>query len=114
MKRSKKIKLVLITAALAACNRTLVPPASKTVYPEDTTLTATPAERDSTCDPCSQAIISSIWNYSFSNKWPFSFEQISYSPYYPEKLYRKGAVWKNNHFIVRGGFGKSWLQSVSS
>ncbi len=116
MKRSKKVELVLITAVLAACNRTLVPPASKNFFPEDPTLTTAAVERDTACDPCNQAI-SSVWNYSFSNASPYACVIIinqPCEPYYPGIIYRKGTSWKNEHLIVRGGFGKTWFQSVSS
>ncbi len=115
MKKSGKIELVLLTALLTGCSRTLVPAPAHTVFPEDSSLTAMPAARDATCDPCQQAILSQAWNNSLGYSWPYLRGILPGGYYYPGQVYRKGAVWKNPHLvIIRGGFGKTWFQSASS
>jgi hypothetical protein len=110
MKKTKKIQLVLITAALASCNRVMIPlePTSNPVL--DSTLTAAPAY-DTTnslnsytpcCEPCSQ-----LWDYSFN---PFGYyygTDIGRSYYSPRKEYRKKVAWHGSHVILRGGWGKT-------
>ncbi|MDR3711452.1 MAG: hypothetical protein P4L51_01450 [Puia sp.] len=113
MKKSKQIKLVLISAALASCNRSLVPqiPVTNIPEPADTTLTAGPVYKEdpypNTFNLCCQEAYWELWNYSFN---PFGLVYIGPPGpgyYYPGKFYRRGAFWRNNHFIVRGGWGKS-------
>jgi len=92
MKKSTKIQLVIITAALASCNRIIIPSMSETGYLPDPGLMAIPAYEDTASDcPCTQ-----------NNK-----RDTLYEPYYPGYYYRKGAFWRNHQFVVRGGFGKS-------
>jgi hypothetical protein len=115
MKKTGKIQLVLITAALASCDREIAPRQSLTAYPAgstfigtpDTTLTAGPVYDT---DPYDY----SLWNYSFNlytNFYYISPNGKSY--YYPGNRYRKGFFRKSDHFIVRGGWGKAG-HSVSS
>jgi hypothetical protein len=110
MKKSGKIQLVLITAALASCHRELIPSQSFTRNTADSTLTAPAPGADpyySTFNVCCQEAYSQLWNYSFNPLSTFYFGPIGPSYYYPGGLYRKGAFWRSNHFIVRGGLGKS-------
>jgi len=106
MKKSKKIHLVLITAALASCNRVIIPSQPDAGYIADSTLTHTPAGDDSTYD-CCRELNMPLYNY------PFNLSGIYYSGgpvgglYYPVRTYRKGAFWRSHRFIVRGGFGKA-------
>jgi hypothetical protein len=105
MKRSKKIQLVLITAALASCNRHIVPSQSSANIDVDSILIAPPAYSESVDCNCGQ-LDSSAKNYLFNPLSINYFNRLN-NIYYPGKLYRKGAFWRNDHFIVRGGFGKN-------
>jgi hypothetical protein len=107
MKRSKTIQLVLITAALASCNRGIIPSDRGGAALEDSTLVAEPVQDDNTYYACCEEIYSSLWNYSFSPAGVYFNAPLNANPYYPGRRYKKGAFWHNGHFIVRGGFGKS-------
>jgi hypothetical protein len=112
MKKTQRIKLVLITAALASCNRQLVPRPSFGDPLADSTLTAAPAAMDSdSCangfNECCEEVYSQMWNYSFNPFFNFYFSVPVGHPYYPGGVYRKGAFWRQQHFIHRGGWGKS-------
>ncbi len=117
MKRTKKIQLVLISAALASCNRVLVPLEPIGNHAVDSTLTAAPVyDGDSSMGrymPCCQAY-SQLWNYSFN---PFVFYYpgpLGQSYYHPGKEYRKKIGWQGNQVVVRGGWGKSGVTLNSS
>ena len=112
MKKSKQIQLVLITAALASCNRQLVPQVSGLPVTADSTLTAPPPYgSDTACgtfNECCQEVYSQLWNYSFNPLGTYYYPGAPLGTwYYPGVLYRKGAFWRNKHFVVRGGWGKS-------
>lgn len=111
---------MLITAALASCNREWVPRQSINVDPLDPALTAAPARADSSYKegdedlfgdplmPCNcQDTLSQLWNYSFKPFGVFYIGPVGAPPYYPGSLFRKGAFWRSNHFVIRGGLGKS-------
>ena len=110
MKRSLRVQLVLITAALASCSREWIPRKSIDVDPSDSALTAAPAYGSvpyyTRCEPCSETTMAQLWNYSFN---PFGtwYWPVGGGWYYPGGVYRKGAVWRSSHVIVRGGLGKS-------
>ncbi|HEY4063577.1 MAG TPA: hypothetical protein VGM30_16835 [Puia sp.] len=110
MKRSLRVQLVLITAALASCSRVWVPARSLNDNLSDTISRAItpPCETDSCfcpCEPCDDPSMMQLWSYAFD---PFG---VYYWPagswYFPDGIRRKGTVWRNSHAIVRGGLGKS-------
>jgi hypothetical protein len=109
MKRSLRVQLVLITAALASCSREWVPRQSIDVNPSDPALTAAPlygtAPYYTGCEPCSEQSTARLWNYSFNPFGTYYWPGATW--YYPGGVYRKGSVWRNDHVIVRGGLGKS-------
>jgi hypothetical protein len=113
MKRSKTIHLVLITAALASCNRNIIPSDPRAAYSKDSTLVAEPLEMDNTYYACCDEPYSSLWNYSFSPFGPTWYFPVHPGPYYPGRQYKKGAFWQKGHFIVRGGFGKTSVSAAS-
>jgi hypothetical protein len=114
MKKTKKIQLVLITAALASCNRVMIPlqPISNPVL--DSTLTAAPgydpadslSNYAACCEPCSQ-----LWNYSFNPFGYYYSTEIGRSYYYPGKEYRKKVAWHGSKIILRGGWGKTGMSN---
>ena len=115
MKKSASIHLVLITAALASCNRVILPGQSVDSYAADPILTAAPPNDDSTYD-CSCLLNNTNWNwynpYDYVNN-PFVNFNVYYTggplnaPYKAGGLYRINTAWKNHVIIVRGGFGKA-------
>jgi hypothetical protein len=111
MKRSKKIQLVIITAALASCGRYIIPMQSSSNINVDSTLTALPADSESVSCNCWHQD-SSIKNHTINSPGINNFIELA-DNYFPGHLYRKEAFWRNDHFIVRGGFGKSIDSSVS-
>jgi hypothetical protein len=124
MKKTKHIKLILITAALASCNREMAPRQSMTdnpaidnpvdsMYagPADSTLVAgplyNPGVYDNTFDPCCQEAYPQLWGYSFSPLGNYYVGPTGKTYYYPGNRYRKGFFWNGNRFIVRGGWGRA-------
>jgi len=98
MKRSNSIQLILITAALASCNRNITPPAESGYYDW---------EYNNNCpcdslvnDSTSRCLPSDIWN--FYPNWYFSTNPACINSY---QLKLKGPYFRNNHFVVRGGWG---------
>ena len=138
MKRSKHIQLVLVTAALASCNRMIIPSDPSAGYVPDSRLTAVPAYIDSTSD-CACDLDStnnstypygdydynypyyysyypyySFYYYPYYNPYyPYGYYGFHGSSYMPSRPYRKGAFWRNSHFIVRGGFGKAGFSAAT-
>lgn len=126
MKKSTRIQLVLITAALASCNRQTVPqlPADDSYsYPiTDSTLTAGPAPfiPDSTGpadeygygygyeDPWYM-----VWNYSFNPYYSYYIGPVHSVYYNPGRFRRRGSFVHGSTSIVRGGFGKTAMASTS-
>jgi hypothetical protein len=125
MKKTKGIQLVLITAALASCGRQWIPRQAVTADPADSTLTAAPAAGGSPYDdpyadppsPCDcESPVAQLWNYSFNLFSVYYFGPVGpgyRTPRYqaghrtPGGFHGKGAAWRNSHFVVRGGIGKS-------
>ena len=108
MKRSKKIHLVLITAALASCNRVVIPSQSATAYITDSTLTQTPDEEDPSQCVCTVNANDSSTISLYDEPYSFYYNGSFYGPVYtPGRIYRRGAFWRSHRFVVRGGFGKS-------
>lgn len=116
MKKSTTIQLVLITTALASCNRVIIPDQSADGYTPDPALTvAPPGEQDSVYD-CGCQLSNNDWNwynpYDHINS-PFGNFNLYYTgqpfltPYRSGRLYRINTAWRNHTFIVRGGFGKA-------
>jgi len=111
MKRSKKIQLVLITAALASCNRIVIPSQSATALIPDSTLTRAPEAEGEGPDRCVCTPVNNIDSSTIS-----LYEEYPgiYYPgpsvgtiYIPGRTHRRGILWRSHQFIMRGGFGKS-------
>ena len=116
--KSKKIQLVLISAALASCNRTLIPEQQFVGPTNDSALIASPSYDDSlfsnafiNCD-C-EASYYRLWNYSFSQNNIYNIAPINSSYYFPTRKQSKIIKSQSNNFIVRGGFGKSGATASS-
>ena len=122
MKKSKGIQLILITAALASCNREWVPRKSVNADPADSTLTATPAggvdpnfdPYGDPLDPCDCPDPSTqLWNYSFNPFGFFYIRPVGSVHYSPSGIgssgsrFGKGLFRRSSPFVVRGGIGKS-------
>jgi hypothetical protein len=115
MKKSKTIHLVLITAALASCDRVIIPGQTADSYSADASLTAPPPEDDSVYD-CSCQLNTDNWNwynpYDYINNPYVNFNfyytgQPFNAPYKAGHLYRINTTWRNHVIIVHGGFGKA-------
>lgn len=115
MKKSRTIHLVLITAALASCNRVIIPSQSAEGAEPDSALTAATAEEDSVFD-CSCQL--SVNNYNWYNPYDyFNNPYVNFNLYYtgrpfnaPYKagaLYRINTTFRNHVLVVHGGFGKA-------
>ncbi len=108
MKKSSSIKLVLISATLASCNRIVIPSQCSPDVVLDSTLVAPPTmDRDAYNDSfnsCCHEVLP-LWAYSFNlNLYPVCISPTAYST---ARLYRRGHFWRNSHFIIRGGWGKT-------
>lgn len=113
MKRTKNIRLVLVTAALASCNRVIIPDRPEAGYAPDPSLTATPLYDDYRYD-CDCRFDTTYYNYP-GNYFSFYYTGQPYGYVYdPGVIYRKKAFWHNHTFIVRGGFGKSAVSAAST
>lgn len=91
---------MLITAALAACNRHTIPSQPASGYATDSTLAESPEyEEDSTCQ---------VYYYPpdyppgvWLGNWPFDvLNNLQYIRW-------RGTMHRTRRFIPRGGFGKS-------
>jgi hypothetical protein len=116
MKKSKHIQLILITAALASCNRVVIPQQQPEDITTDSTLTA-PVANDSTyvddyngcgCDDFYPVMSNSTTAYG-----SFYINPVYNSYYYTGRRHRKGTVVRGSTVIVRGGFGKSSVTAGS-
>ncbi len=108
MKKSPSIKLVLIGAALASCNRMIIPSQSPPDAIPDSSLVAAPTfdgdSYNNTFNFCCNQVLP-LWSYSFNpNLYP---SNISPTAYKKARLYRRGHFWRDSHFIIRGGWGKN-------
>jgi hypothetical protein len=118
MIRAKKIQLVIVTALLASCNRTIIPEgfAAGSDTP-DSSLTRTPVADETRYDcncvfnPYYQPL-SPYQPYSLDFSFYYSGQPYGYA-YTPGRNYRKALVWHNNKFILRGGFGKTTASTAS-
>lgn len=113
MKKTKNIRLVLVTAILASCNRAIIPDRPEAGNVPDSSLTAAPLYDDYRYDcDCrfDTAYYTSPYNY-FS--FYYTGQPYGYA-YYPGVVYRRKAFWHNHTFIVRGGFGKSAVAAASA
>lgn len=117
MKKSKKIQLILISAALASCNRHFAPARTADWDITDTTLAARQAQDTDSCAnddiSCLQEPFQ-LWNYSFDPFGNFYYWHGAY-PYYSQgRRSRKGMVWHGGKGIIRGGWGKSGKASSAA
>jgi len=120
MKKSKIICLVLITAALASCNRAIYDSGDNDVYNEKRSNTCV---RDSTLyyNPLNSCnIYANNWNYAFrpyygyySSRHPNIFFHRGYNRpgYYINHINNGG---HHHPFILTGGFGHHSSHSISS
>ena len=115
MKKSIHIKLMLITAALASCNRTIIPSVTPDIQEKDSSLVATPdfdpVEPDCYCEMDYDST-RNLYNYNRLVFYNWIFPQRA--TYYPGRFYRRDYKWRNHHFIVRGGFGKTAVAAAAS
>ena len=122
MKKSKKIQLVLITAVLASCNRSIFPSQPDPVYDPGYVQagpgyiqahTDTDSVYSSSPDACwiDPAMYDCYPPYYYLNAyypgWSFSW----YSA--PRLVYRSHSISRRRSFIPRGGFGKTAVTAVS-
>jgi hypothetical protein len=105
MIRAKQIRLVLVTALLASCNRVIIPDAAADGNIADSTLTGKPVYDESRYD-CNCVFNPSYQSYSFDFGFYYTGQPYGYT-YIPGRNYRKFVAWQNNKHILRGGFSKS-------
>ena len=114
-KKTKTIQLVLITAALASCNRVIIPGQSAATTDPDPALTAATIEEDSVYD-CSCQL--NVNNYNWYNPYdyfnnPYVYFDLYYTgqpfnvPYKAGQRYRINTTFRNHVLVVHGGFGKA-------
>ena len=104
MKKTKHIRLVLVTAVLASCNQTIIPHQTLSTNDIDSTLLDYKGhEANYYCD-CNQQTLSQTNNIMLlPNNQFISILPNTSAIIYP---YRKSTQWKNGKIIQRGGFGK--------
>ena len=105
MIRAKQIRLVLVTALLASCNRVIIPDRSAEGDIPDSTLTGKPIYDESRYD-CNCVFNPYYQPYSFDFGFYYTGQPYGYT-YTPGRNYRKLAGWQNNKLILRGGFSKT-------
>ena len=112
MKKTKTIQLVLITAALASCNRHLSP-----VQPDGPEYTPDSAyyevSADSACPMYpnyDNPIYYPYYTGTYLPGWDFNF----FFQIQPVTYYRKGVVVRHIRYIPRGGFGKLAVTTAAS
>jgi hypothetical protein len=115
MKKTQTIHLVLITAALASCNRVIIPGQSAAATDDDPVLMAPIAEEDTVYD-CSCQLNPNNYNwynpYDYYNN-PFIDFNMYYTgqpfnaPYKAGQRYRINTSYRNHVLVVHGGFGKT-------
>ncbi len=121
MKKSKTIYLVLITAALASCNRAVYDSGDNDVYNVKRSNTYV---RDSTLyyNPLnSYNIYGNNWNYAFRPYYGY-YNRRHASTFFHHGYHRPGYYnnthinngYHHNPFIMRGGFGHHSSHSISS
>ena len=92
--RTKQIHLVLVTSLLTSCSRMIIP----NQHPPNNAVDSTQIAEDSV-NNCS-----CYYNYPYDDYYylPWNF-QI----YWPGRIYRRQAFWRNYRFVVKGGFGRA-------
>ena len=117
MKKTNNIRLVLITAALASCNRETVPiQSAHNLYSDSTLNEALEGGNSGFRDAIPYCMaIPQIWNYPFGAFCYYYGCPHVLTHYQPGREYRKGVAWRRGHIIVRGGWGNSGVsKSVNS
>jgi len=119
--KSKNIQLVLITAALASCNRALIIPEQQfSPVAADSVLTRPPSYIDtltnaSFCACNCEAGYYRLWNYAMDpNADPYTIVPFNSRYYFPEHYESKTLAWQNDHVVVRGGFGSYCVESTNT
>ncbi|KAI9450322.1 hypothetical protein F5148DRAFT_1290906 [Russula earlei] len=119
--KSKNIQLVLITAALASCNRALIIPEQQfTPVAADSALIMAPSYTDTLTNnsfaACNcEAGYYRLWNYAMDpNADPYSIVPFNSRYYFPEPYENKALSWSGDHVIVRGGFGSCCVETIPS
>jgi hypothetical protein len=117
MIRAKQIRLVIVTALLASCNRVIIPETAADANTPDSTLTSTPVAGENPYD------CNCVFNPYYQGYQPNQPYSLDFSFYYtgqpygyayiPGRTYRKAMHWQNNKLIVRGGFGKTTTSTAS-
>jgi hypothetical protein len=114
MKKTKTIQLVLITAALASCNRPAYPTRPDESDPEYTPdSTYYEATADSACPFYYSYASPSYYPYytgTYLPGWDFNF----FFDIQPTVYHRKGGVVRHIRYIPRGGFGKLGVTTTAS
>ena len=114
MKKSKKINLVVLTAILASCNRSMIPIQQPIAASYDSSLTISPSPGDSTYNlafiPCSCQI--EKYNKQITGQ-DFYMAPMNEAYYSPTKWQQRQSTWIGKSFVVKGGFGQTG-NSVSS
>jgi hypothetical protein len=105
MIRAKQIRLVLVTALLASCNRVIIPDNAADDRVPDSTLTLRPVY-DETMYDCNCVFNPYYQPYSFDLGFYYTGQPYG-TTYTPGRNYRKFVAWQNNKHILRGGFSKS-------
>ena len=111
MIRAKQIRLVIVTALLASCNRVIIPETATDANIPDSALTRAPVADESQYD-CNCVFNPHYQPYSLDLGFYYTGQSYDYA-YIPGRTYRKATHWQNNKLIVRGGFGKTTTSTAS-
>ena len=111
MKKSTKVQLVLISVALASCNRLVVP--QPTAMNSQTDMFDPGVDSNHT-DSCCNEYYSELWNFSLEPQQQFPDLPSKYSLHYLAGNYRERSFWKKNTIIVRGGWGNCGVTTTGS
>ena len=115
MKKTKQIRLVLISAALASCNRQLTQFQPIVNHDTNSALTSPPIYDSSDYDGYGCQCL--LYNEPYTQLWlnpynPFGYYYNGFiGQYYYQRNKRnlKNLVLIGNHFIVRSGWGKTGM-----
>ncbi len=98
MKKTTTIQLVLITAALAACNRPLYPQ-DPPEYQQDVPQAEAPSDSTNACPLAPDYLPPDYYT------WFYGFQP--YGMYYDDPFYLEGYYYyREHHVIIRHGFGR--------
>ena len=114
MKKSKRIHLALLTAALSSCSRVIIPNEAPVNSLPDSAVTNEAVNWDDYpwVDglPCCRTNYTSWGNFSYASWRPLPTGSM-WHPYFYNynrgRLYRKQASWVGDYMVTRSGFGSS-------